>query len=330
MRNLCGLTGLVLLSVVGCTPWYQAYGITDEAGLREAGAVEKLVNALRSQDCGHNAEAARTLASFAELPPDVGPLAARSLERCYANFYDGKIPWSDAESLFLLARRINPRELVGWIASILGHSWQPCRHEGVDKFRRFGFQEATLLETLAKMSKEDPDEDVRAAAGSAYRASQAFPVLPEAGGAGSSGRVDGALANEKVIVAVFDVADPSQRFPAETLVQLTDYLAARLTEFASFKVVPRDQLRRQLLDEKSGTYQACFEQSCQIELGKALAAQKSLATKLLRVGTKCAITGVLFDLRSETTDRSTTVRTECSDDALMDGMDQLSRQLGSP
>jgi hypothetical protein len=62
-------------------------------------------------------------------------------------------------------------------------------------------------------------------------------------------------------------------------------------------------------------------------MGKALAAQKSLATKILRVGKRCAITSTLYDLKTETAEKSALSRTECSDDALMDAMDRVARQL---
>ena len=75
------------------------------------------------------------------------------------------------------------------------------------------------------------------------------------------------------------------------------------------------------------SYKQCFDQTCQIELGKAISAQKSLAVKLLRVGGKCAITASLCDLATETTERGASTRTECSDEALMDGMDHVARQL---
>jgi hypothetical protein len=43
-------------------------------------------------------------------------------------------------------------------------------------------------------------------------------------------------------------------------------------------------MRDRIASDKAESYRACVDQSCQIELGKAMAAQKSLATKLIRVG----------------------------------------------
>jgi hypothetical protein len=129
------------------------------------------------------------------------------------------------------------------------------------------------------------------------------------------------------IVALFDVQDASEKFNAKTLEQLTEYLSAKLTEVAGYKVIPRDQIRARLKEEQSESYKQCYDQSCQIELGRSLAAQKTLSTKLLQVGRKCAISSILYDLKTETTEKAASVDTDCSDDALMGGMAETASKL---
>jgi hypothetical protein len=133
----------------------------------------------------------------------------------------------------------------------------------------------------------------------------------------------------QLVVAVFLIHDASGKFKPSILEQLTEYLASRLTELAGYSVVPRDQLRQRLDEAKAESYQQCYDQSCQIELGRAVAAQRSLATNLLQVGNKCAISASLFDLKTEATAGAASVRTDCSDDALMDGVDQLAQKLAA-
>jgi hypothetical protein len=130
------------------------------------------------------------------------------------------------------------------------------------------------------------------------------------------------------IVAVFDVEDATSRWKDKTLSQLTDYLAAKITE-VGYRVVPRNQLRARLVEEKKEGYKTCFDETCQIELGKAVAAQRSLSTKLLQIGTSCAISSTLFDLKTETTERAASVRTDCSENGLMEGMEKIARQLAA-
>lgn len=129
------------------------------------------------------------------------------------------------------------------------------------------------------------------------------------------------------VIAVFDVSDPSGILKGPTLEALSEYLAAQLTATAGAKVVPRAQLRQRLVKERKKSYKRCFDESCQIEMGKAVAAQKSLATKILRVGKSCAIAASLYDLRSETTEGAATVDTSCQEDALLAGVKALVRKL---
>jgi hypothetical protein len=125
------------------------------------------------------------------------------------------------------------------------------------------------------------------------------------------------------VLAVFDVEDASKLLKPSTMDQLSEYLGARVAETLRMRVIPRDQIRARLSEAKAASYEACYDQSCQIELGKSLAAEKSLATRLLRVGDTCAMTTTLFDLRTETAEKASSVRTECSDNALLGGLDRI-------
>jgi hypothetical protein len=131
------------------------------------------------------------------------------------------------------------------------------------------------------------------------------------------------------VVAVFDIQDAAGLLDKKTLGQLTEYLSVKLTDLAGYRVIPRDQLRKRLVEEKRDGYKKCFDESCQIELGRAVAAQKSLATKMIKIGNKCAITATLFDLKTETTELATSVDTNCSANALMQGIEQIVKNLAS-
>ena len=135
------------------------------------------------------------------------------------------------------------------------------------------------------------------------------------------------VAAKPPVVAVFDIHDASGRFKRADLDQLTGYLATCLTQARKGRVVPREQIRERLKGEKAGGYRACFEESCQIDLGRAVAAEKSLSTTLIRVGKKCALTINLFDLKSETAERGATVETGCGVEALMGAMKKVAEDL---
>ena len=135
-----------------------------------------------------------------------------------------------------------------------------------------------------------------------------------------------APAEDRPIVAVFDMEDRGAGLSRDTLNNLTDYLAAMLTE-GGYQVIPRDQIRDRLKQQRKESYKECFDQSCQIELGKEMAAQKSLATKVLKIGKKCRVTGDLYDLKRAASERAATAGSGCSEDELLAAVEQVAAKL---
>jgi uncharacterized cupredoxin-like copper-binding protein len=103
---------------------------------------------------------------------------------------------------------------------------------------------------------------------------------------------------KKPIVAVFDIEVKGVEISKEMLGRLSDYLASALAATGAYRVIPRSQLKQRLVQQKKESYKVCYDQTCQIEIGKELAAQKSLSTVLMKLGPKCTVTSVLYDLRS--------------------------------
>ena len=129
------------------------------------------------------------------------------------------------------------------------------------------------------------------------------------------------------VVAVFQLHDNSGRLTEQERGQLTDVLATRLTELGKARVVPREQIRKRLLDEKYQTYKQCYQESCQIELGRAVAAEKSLSSAVMRVGSKCTVVANLYDLKSETAVKGTSVESACTLADLMTAVRQVAEKL---
>ena len=130
------------------------------------------------------------------------------------------------------------------------------------------------------------------------------------------------------IVAVLDIQDSAGRLGAETRRQLSRYIAAAVSRASAFRVIPPRQLRQRLSAEKKKSFQDCYDDACRIELGKALSAQKVLATDLLRMGDRCVLTASLYELKTETVEKSALVETDCSDESLIDGVKDMTDQLG--
>jgi hypothetical protein len=128
---------------------------------------------------------------------------------------------------------------------------------------------------------------------------------------------------EGAVVALFDVTDASGQLDGEAQDQLSEYLSVRATQALGYRVLPRASVRELLLEKKAESYRACAEEACQIELGKALAAEKTLATRLIRLGASCALTTTLFDLKTETAELAASIKTKCQKESLLQGIDDL-------
>lgn len=134
---------------------------------------------------------------------------------------------------------------------------------------------------------------------------------------------------EPPVVAVFDLEDAaaSPTIPRDVALQLGDYLEGQLAEGGTFRVVPKDQLRAQLASAKKQSYQSCFDDACQIEVGKALAAQKTLSTKLMRLGKQCILKSVLYDLEKEVSEAVANVKGGCTQDDLVTSVEAVAEKL---
>jgi formylglycine-generating enzyme len=122
-------------------------------------------------------------------------------------------------------------------------------------------------------------------------------------------------ADAKPIVAVFNLEAKALRLKPQLLLALSDYLADSLAATGAFQVVPRDRLRQRLVAQKKRSYKECYDQTCQVEIGKELAANKSLAARLLKIGGVCVLTATLYDLRRAATEGGATSEGKCSEDA---------------
>ena len=159
-------------------------------------------------------------------------------------------------------------------------------------------------------AQKDENEDVRKAAEAAYRKLKFTDIA----------------AAEKITV-ILQLVDQGGQLTPSALTQLTDYLHAQMASQAGFSVIPQEQLRKELKGQKVESFKAGFDESTQLELGKAMAAQKSIVVKLLKMDAGCSITGTVFDLTSETTEKSTTVESNCTSEGFKTGMKEISEKL---
>jgi hypothetical protein len=69
-----------------------------------------------------------------------------------------------------------------------------------------------------------------------------------------------------------------------------------------------------LIEERKASYDECYDEACQIELGRDLAAQKTLATEVMKLGSQCKVTLSVFDLGRAASERGATASGGCEED----------------
>jgi hypothetical protein len=135
---------------------------------------------------------------------------------------------------------------------------------------------------------------------------------------------------EPPVIAVFDIEDtshPKARFDGQLLAKLDSYLEGRLAEGYAFRVVPKERLRRELAAAERLSYEACSEERCRVEIGKAVAAEKILSTLVIRIGRHCILRSVLLDLPNGVRERVANVKGACGDDELLGSIETLAGEL---
>lgn len=154
-----------------------------------------------------------------------------------------------------------------------------------------------------------------------------FAVVPRRRAAPAPARPAGRPA--RPIVAVVPLNDRAGLLSPRERETLDLYLATQVAGTGRFRVVPPQDVKARLVEEKRGSYRECYDTRCQIELGRALAAQKTVASMLLRVGQRCTLSVNLYDLKTETSEAAASVDLPCSADGVRTGIDDVARKLGA-
>jgi len=136
-------------------------------------------------------------------------------------------------------------------------------------------------------------------------------------------------APQGLVVAVFDLEDKENILAAGEREKLADYLATKLAEQRGYRVIPREQLRKRLVGERKKSYRACYDSSCQIELGKSLAAQSVVSLRLIKLGERCTLTAKLFELKSETTQAAASSKGACTVSDLQSAVERVASRLSN-
>ena len=78
---------------------------------------------------------------------------------------------------------------------------------------------------------------------------------------------------------------------------------------------------------KQDSYKSCYDDGCQIELGKALAASHILRTKITRFGSRCVLNAELIELRSEVAISAASARGGCGPEGFLGMSEQVASSI---
>jgi hypothetical protein len=132
------------------------------------------------------------------------------------------------------------------------------------------------------------------------------------------------------VVAVFELEDATNR-PRRLIASLTDYLRVKLAETQKLKVVDKGdqeaQLKKIIRSEKKRSYKACMDQSCQIPLGKELAADKILRGKVTRFGKSYVIAIEMIDLATGASAGAASEKSAGTEEELMGSVERVAKSI---
>ena len=137
----------------------------------------------------------------------------------------------------------------------------------------------------------------------------------------------GAQKKPPPVVAVFEIENRGSPLSKDELIALTEYLGTRLGERGRFQIIPRQEIKKRLVQQKKASFKACYDQSCQIDIGRELAAQFTVSASISRVGRTCIVTSALFDLRKAATTTTASAKGPCTADDLLVAMDKIAAKL---
>jgi hypothetical protein len=141
---------------------------------------------------------------------------------------------------------------------------------------------------------------------------------------------------ERPLLAVMDVQDSDVGLDSAITNNLTEYLRGLLAETGRYVVIDRGRqaaaVTQLVRKEKKESYKACYDRSCQVPLGRSLAADRILITSMMRIGSRVIVKAEIVDLATEASQGGATVKVSAKpanglEDRLTEALDELVGKL---
>lgn len=136
------------------------------------------------------------------------------------------------------------------------------------------------------------------------------------------------------VIAVMEVEDVNARTDKALDRSLVRNLGDQLRIFVAqsgARTIDRSAqqtaLKSQIDEMKGESYAACYDDACQIELGKALAASHILRARITQFGARCVLNAELIDLREEVTIKAASARGGCEAEGFLTMAERVAQRV---
>ena len=145
-----------------------------------------------------------------------------------------------------------------------------------------------------------------------------------------------ALGQNRPLLAVMDIQDRTGALSADVIDNLTEYLRGLLAESGKYTVIDRSRQAKAIKDvlqkERKETHKACYERSCQVPVGRILAADQVLLTTLMKVGSQFMLKAEILRLDTEASTGGATARGEFApkqglEDRVIEALDTVAGKI---
>ena len=145
-----------------------------------------------------------------------------------------------------------------------------------------------------------------------------------------------AHSQNKPLLAVMDIQDRTGALSAEVIDNLTEYLRGLLAESGKYTVIDRSRQAKAIKDvlqkERKETHKACYERSCQVPVGRILAADQVLLTTFMKVGSQFMLKAEILRLDTEASSGGATARGDFDpkqglEDRVIEALDTVAEKI---
>jgi len=141
----------------------------------------------------------------------------------------------------------------------------------------------------------------------------------------------GLYAERKPKLAVMDIEDKTGTFESSVIESATEYLRGKLSAADKFVVIDRTRqaaiMKKLIREEQKESYKQCYDESCQIPLGQALAADTILRSSITHFSDKFTLTVELVDLAKEASVKGATADFDGSEKGLKEAILKVSAEI---